>query len=107
MDMALVLYLNLPVLILTLLGACALTSYQVDKVRKERGFRCGQCQKPDSSSPNHICGMPIVAHMDVYGAYGYKFFQWLCDEHARDGERRLRGGMYRIEWLREGAPSTQ
>lgn len=105
--MALVLYMNLPLAILTLLGATALSTYWIDKRRKERAFRTGQCQKPDPTSPNRICGMPIVAEMDVYGAYGYKFFQWLCDEHARDGERRMRGGLYRIEWLREGATSTQ
>ena len=99
--------MNLPVLILTLIGVCALWSYRVDKARKERAFKTGQCQKPVAASPNRICGQPIAAHMDIYGAYGYKFFQWLCDEHARDGERRARGGAYRIEWLREGAPSTQ
>jgi hypothetical protein len=105
--MALLLYMNLPVVILTLLGACAFFSYRIDKTRRDRAFKTGRCQKPDSTSPDRICGMPIVAHMDVYGAYGFKFFQWLCDEHAREGERRLRGGMYRIEWLREGTPSTR
>ena len=105
--MALLLYMNLPVAILGLLGITAFASYRIDKTRKERAFRTGLCQKPDASSPNRICGMPIAAEMDIYGAYGYKFFQWLCDEHARDGERRMRGGLYRIERLREGAPSTQ
>ena len=105
--MALLIVMNLPVIILAMLGLSALISHRLDAHRKERAFRLGLCQKPDERSPNHVCGMPIAAHMDIYGAYGYKFFQWLCDEHACDGERRMRGGLYRIEWLREGAPSTQ
>jgi hypothetical protein len=105
--MALLVLLNLPVWILAVLGISSVSNHYVDARRKERGFRAGRCQKPDGTTPDRICGMPIVAHMDVYGAYGYKFFKWLCDEHARDGERRMRGGLYRIEWLREGAPSTQ
>lgn len=105
--MALLLFMNLPVAILALLGASYLVSHQVDERRKERAFRQGRCQKPLDAAPGNECGMPIVAHMDVYSAYGYKFFQWLCDEHARDGERRMRGGLYRIEWLPEGATSTQ
>lgn len=100
------LLMNLPLWILGVLGISALVSHWTDRWRKERAFRAGRCQKPDETTPDHICGMPIVAHMDVYGAYGYKFFQWLCDEHARDGERRMRGGLYRIEWLREEATST-
>jgi hypothetical protein len=104
--MALWLFMNLPVALLGLIGLTSLVSHRLDAIRKERAFRAGLCQKPDDTSPNKICGMPIVAHMDVYSAYGYKFFQWLCDEHARDGERRMRGALYRIEWLREGATST-
>src|SRR5918999_266787 len=105
--MALLLFMNLPLAILGLLGVSAVLNHWLDARRKERAFRAGMCQKPDAASPNRVCGMPIVAHMDIYGAYGYRFFQWLCDEHARDGERRMRGGLYRIEWLREGATSTQ
>ena len=105
--MALLLFMNLPLAILGTAGASWLLSRWLDDRRKERAFRLGQCQKPDGTSPNSICGMPIVAPMDLYGADGYKFFQWLCDEHARDGERRMRGGLYRIEWLQEGATSTQ
>jgi hypothetical protein len=105
--MALLLFMNLPLAILGLLGASAVVSHRLDAHRKERAFKIGACQKADDASPNKMCGMPIVAHMDIYGAYGYKFFQWLCDEHARDGERRMRGGLYRIEWLPEGATSTQ
>jgi hypothetical protein len=105
--MGLLLLMNLPLGILTVLGVSAVSSNWLDARKKERAFRAGRCQKPDASTPDHVCGMPIAAHMDIYGAYGYKFFQWLCDEHARDGERRQRGGLYRIEWLREGAPSMQ
>jgi hypothetical protein len=104
--MGLLLFMNLPLAILGVLGLSALVSHHLDARRKERAYRLGMCQKPVDGSPNRICGMPIVAHMDIYGAYGYKFFQWLCDEHARDGERRMRGGLYRIEWLREEATST-
>ncbi|HEY7874041.1 MAG TPA: hypothetical protein VIG64_02855 [Actinomycetota bacterium] len=104
--MALYLLMNLPLGILTLMGVTSVSSRWIDAHRKQRAFRAGRCQMPEHTSPDRICGMPIVAHMDVYGAYGYKFFQWLCDEHARDGERRMRGGLYRIEWLREGATST-
>lgn len=105
--MGVLLLMNLPVGILSMLGISWVLSRWIDTRRKEKAFRRGRCQKPDGTSPDRMCGMPIVAHMDIYSAYGYKFFQWLCDEHARDGERRMRGGLYRIEWLHEGATSTQ
>ena len=41
-------------------------------------------------------GQPIASRIDVYQGYEYRFHEWLCDEHARDGRARARGFSYRI-----------
>lgn len=48
----------------------------------------GTCQRKVSWVPGRVCGQPIVARVDVYEGYEYRFLQWLCHEHATDVERR-------------------
>ena len=53
-----------------------------------RARKKGVCQRKVAWVPGKVCGQPIAARIDVYEGYEYRFLQWLCDEHARDVERR-------------------
>lgn len=56
--------------------------------KADRARQKGTCQRKVSWIPGNVCGQPIVARMDVYEGYEFRFFQWLCHEHATDVERR-------------------
>jgi hypothetical protein len=101
---ALMALINLPILLLGVILSCTWASIQRDRRRKRVALERGRCELAVAAVPGHECGMPIAACLDLYEGDRYRFFRWLCDGHARDAERRARGGLYRIEWLSAGDP---
>ena len=65
--------------------------------RARKAFKKGRCQRAVRGVPGGICGQPIVARIDLYQGYEYRFHQWVCDEHTRDAKVRERGFRYRVE----------
>lgn len=86
---------------LTAIVVAVFLSPWLGRRRIQKALAQGRCQKQVAGSPGGICGMPIAARMDVYEAYEYRFFQFLCYEHALDAERKARSRLYTIEWLSE------
>ena len=64
--------------------------------RAKKAFAAGRCQRKVSGLPGGVCGQPIASRIDVYQGYEYRFHEWLCDEHSRDGRARAKGFSYRI-----------
>jgi len=56
--------------------------------RAARARARGTCRRKVSWIPGRVCGQRIAARIDIYEGYEYRFLQWVCDEHARDVERR-------------------
>ena len=73
------------------------------EARAERAFAKGLCQARARWLPGHSCGQPIVARLDVYEGYEYRFFRWLCEEHAGEASRRAPGSTYRLDRVASGA----
>ena len=73
------------------------------EARAERAFAQGRCQARARWLPGHSCGQPIVARLDVYEGYEYRFFKWLCEEHSGDALRRATGSTYRLDRVAKGA----
>lgn len=65
--------------------------------RARRAFKRGTCQRVVPGLPGGECGQPIVARIDLYQGYEYRFHQRVCDEHTRDAKVRARGFRYRVE----------
>ncbi|HET7481358.1 MAG TPA: hypothetical protein VFK89_00720 [Actinomycetota bacterium] len=65
--------------------------------RARRALAAGRCQRRVPSLPGGVCGQPIVARIDVWQGYEYRFHEWVCDEHTRDARLRARGFNYRVE----------
>ncbi len=71
-----------------------------------KAFKRGRCQREVPGIPGGACGQPIVARIDLYQGYEYRFHQWVCDEHTRDAKVRARGFRYRVDDTDEAlAPS--
>ena len=64
--------------------------------RARKAYAKGYCQRKVPGIPGGICGQPIASRIDVYQGYEYRFHEWLCDEHARDGRARSKGFTYRV-----------
>lgn len=64
--------------------------------RARRMFKAGRCMRKVPGLPGGQCGQPIAARVDVYQGYEYRFHEWVCDEHQRDGQLRQRGFNYRV-----------
>lgn len=64
--------------------------------RARKAFAKGGCQRKVAGLPGGRCGQPIVSRVDVYQGYEYRFHEWLCDEHSRDGRARSQGFSYRV-----------
>lgn len=64
--------------------------------RARKAFKAGRCQRKVPGLPGGTCGHPITARVDVYQGYEYRFHEWVCDEHRRDGRLRQRGFSYRV-----------
>lgn len=64
------------------------------RARKE--FAAGVCKRKVPGLPGGTCGQPITSRIDVYEGYEYRFHEWLCDDHARDGRARSKGFCYRV-----------
>jgi hypothetical protein len=90
--------LNAP---LTAIVVAVFLSPWLGRRKIRRALAKGTCQKRVQGVPGGICGMPIAARMDALEAYEYRFFQFLCYEHALDADRRARGRLYKIEWLED------
>ena len=73
------------------------------EARAERAFSRGRCQAGSRWLPGHSCGQPIAARLDVYEGYEYRFFRWLCEEHAGQAQRRASGSSYRLDRVADGA----
>lgn len=71
--------------------------------RARKAFNRGTCQREVKGLPGGVCGQPIVARIDLYQGYEYRFHQWVCDEHTRDAKVRARGFRYRVEDVEEPA----
>ena len=64
--------------------------------RARKAYKVGRCQRKVPGLPGGTCGQPITARIDVYQGYEYRFHEWVCDEHCRDGRLRARGFSYRV-----------
>lgn len=64
--------------------------------RAQRALRDGRCHRKVHGLPGGVCGQPVVARIDIYQGYEYRFHEWVCDEHCRDAKIRERGFSYRV-----------
>ena len=69
------------------------------ELRAQAALSSSRCQAGSRWLPGRSCNQPAVARLDVYEGYEYRFFRCLCDEHARDAERRMAGPTYRLSSL--------
>lgn len=74
--------------------------------RAEAALAKNRCQAGSWWLPGSRCHQPVVARLDLYEGYEYRFFRWLCEDHATDAERRSRGATYRIDRLPAPAPKV-
>ena len=101
MRLAVMAALNMPILLLSLILSATWLAHWAEQRRKERGLERGICQRKEPTVPGGICGMPLVACVELYEGDAYHFFQWVCDAHARDASRRIKGSLVRVDWLEE------
>lgn len=66
--------------------------------RAAKARQRGTCQRRMGWVPGQVCGQPIAARVDIYQGYEFRFFQWLCHEHAIDLERRASVPRMTIDW---------
>ncbi len=72
---------------------------RVSRAAAMRRLKKGGCGRREHPASRSTCGMPIAARIDIFEGYEYRFHQWVCDQHARDAERRGSGRRFRVEWL--------
>jgi hypothetical protein len=72
--------------------------------RAQAALATNRCQAGSWWLPGSRCGQPVVARLDLYEGYEYRFFKWLCEDHAEEAHRRSRGPSYRIDRLSPRAP---
>jgi hypothetical protein len=64
--------------------------------RARKALAAGVCKRKVPGLPGGRCGQPVTSRIDVFQGYEYRFHEWLCDEHARDGKARSKGFSYRV-----------
>ena len=64
--------------------------------RARKAHATGVCKRKVPGLPGGVCGQPLASRIDVFQGYEYRFHEWLCDEHARDGRARAKGFSYRV-----------
>ena len=64
--------------------------------RARKAFAAGRCRRKVPGVPGGECGQPLSARVDAYQGYEYRFHEWVCEEHARDGRVREKGFSYRV-----------
>ena len=69
------------------------------EARAEKALLEDRCQAGSRWLPGSRCGQSVAARLDVFEGYEYRFFRCLCEEHATDAQRRLRGSTYRVARL--------
>jgi hypothetical protein len=101
MRVAVMAALNMPVLLLLMVLSATWLGQWAEQRRKQAGLERGRCERKVPTLPGKTCGMPLVACVELYEGDAYHFFQWVCDEHARDASRRVKGSLVRVDWLGE------
>lgn len=66
------------------------------EARAEKAFALDRCQAKSSWLPGHRCNQHVVARLDLFEGYEYRFFKCLCEEHATEAQRRMTGPSYRL-----------
>ncbi|MEA2453441.1 MAG: hypothetical protein QOG04_2151 [Actinomycetota bacterium] len=69
------------------------------EARAEKALAQDRCQAGSRWLPGHRCGQHVVARLDVFEGYEYRFFRCLCEEHATEAQRRMAGPSYRVALL--------
>lgn len=69
------------------------------EARAERALLENRCQAGSRWLSGHRCGQKVVATLEVFEGYEYRFFKCLCEEHATDAQRRKRGSCYQVARL--------
>lgn len=64
--------------------------------RADKALAKNRCEAGSRWLPGRRCGQPVVARLDVYEGYEYRFFKCLCEEHSIEAERRMAGPSYRV-----------